>query len=178
MANVGWVAGQSVPHFVAHILPDPWHIPEDFVESADRFPSFDPLTDVFTDGIRFKKFHVRYGDAHMTGVIVKNFQELKRAVGKMRSKFGRMRSVLHHERSAMLEAGHVPHVGYHLLILNYNGPQFVVIPRVFLPKVGRWGALELLYNADLSRDLEGAALDEFWEAHLRASEDLARQILK
>ncbi len=178
VANVGWVAGQSVPHFAVHVLPDPWHVPDDFTEQVDRLPTFDPLTDVFTDKLRFKKFYVRYGGAHMSGLVVSDFHEFKRAISKLRAKFGRMRNVLHHERVAMLERGHVPHVGYHLLVVNYNGPQFVVIPRVFVPKRGRWAALELLYNADLSRDLEGDAATEFFGKHNSAVAELARLIFK
>jgi len=114
----------------------------------------------------------------MSGLVVSDFHEFKRAVSKLRSKFGRMRNVLHHERAAMLESGHVPHVGYHLLVVNYNGPQFIVIPRVFVPKQGRWAVLELLYNADLSRDLESGAAVEFLGKHDSAAAELAQLLFK
>ncbi len=177
-ANVGWVAGQEYPHFVAHVLPDPWHVPDQFSEERERPLSLDPFTDLFTDGLRFKKFFVRYGDAHMSGLIVSSLREFRRAVGAMRAKFSRMRQLLHAERVAMLDAGHFPHVGYHLLVVNYNGPQFVVIPRVFVPKQGRWSLLDIIYNADLSVDLDGQDADAFLRAHDSAVADLSRQILK
>ena len=177
-SNVGWVAGQEYPHFVAHILPDPWHVPDQFSEERERPLSLDPFTDLFTDGLRFKKFFVRYGDAHMSGLIVSSLREFRRAVGSMRAKFARMRPLLHAERAAMLDAGHFPHVGYHLLVLNYNGPQFVVIPRVFVPKQGRWSLLELLYNAELHTDLAGKSADEFHRVHDSAVAELSRLILK
>ncbi len=175
-ANVGWVAGQALDHVVFHVVPDPWDIPTDFTEDVDLLPSFDPFTDIFTDGLRFKKFLVRYPGAHMSGVIVDGFSAFRRAVSKMRAKFGHMRRVLCHQRAAVLERGRVPHLGYTLLVLNYSGPQFVVIPRVFLPKSGRWGALEILYRAELSRDLMGSAREDFMSRHMRLAGDLAPRI--
>jgi ATP adenylyltransferase len=177
-SNTGWVAGQSLGHAVFHVLPDPWSIDASFAEEISRRPTFDPFTDVLIDGVRGRKFAVRYGDGHMTGILVHNFAEFARVVGAMRAKLGRMRDVLYPARQAMLERGHVPHVGYHLLVLNYSEPHFVVIPRVFVPKEGRWGALELLYNADLRRDLDGDDAERFWAVAEEKNAEIARTLLK
>lgn len=182
VGSFGWLA-EDRETLTFTILPDPWHIIEDFIEETGQKRTFDPLTDVIMDGIRVKKFQIRYGDAHMTGAVLageefSDFMKLKRIIGAMRTQYGKMRAVLYPQRHALLERGKMPSIGYHVLTFNYNEPQLIIIPRIFVPKSGNWGPIELFYNGEVSRDLEGETAERFWIAHRKLAEDFIKQAVK
>ncbi|MDN5358513.1 MAG: hypothetical protein PWP76_356 [Candidatus Diapherotrites archaeon] len=179
--DFGWlVKGKDKLTF--SIFPDPWHVVEDFVEETEGRRRFDPLTDAIMDGVKkWDRFYVRYGDAHMTGAVMHgdrltDFVQLKRLIGSMRTQYGKMREVLYQQRRALLERGQMPSIGYHVLTINYNEPQIVVIPRVFVPRKGTWKAIELLYNARIVRDLKGEAAEQFWETHKEVVGEIIKAI--
>ena len=182
VGSFGWLAGNR--DFVEFdLLPDPWHIIEEFTEETEERRTYDPLTDVIMDGIRrAKRFAVQYGDAHMSGAVIagdsiKEFMAFKRLIGAMRTEYGKKREVLYPQRHALLEIGKIPSIGYHILAFNYNEPQIAVIPRIFVPK-GDWTVLDIFYNAEIRRDLEGKAAKEFWEAHEKRAVETIGEILK
>ncbi len=182
IGSFGWLAKRR--EFIEfEILPDPWHVPDEYAEETEEKRTYDPLTDVIMDGIKgVRKFAVRYGDAHMTGALIagdeiKDFLKFKRLIGAMRTEYGKKREVLYPQRHALLDMGKMPSIGYHILAFNYNEPQMVVIPRLFVPK-GPWTVLDLFYNAEIRRDLEGTAADEYWEAHREKARETIAAILK